>query len=183
MRNLLLFGTILFTLAVSMHTGMKRHKAAAAAEERAVTVGPVPQTPVPAQTQAAAELPESATAPVYAEERLVVPQLPLSSVDVPQIGRIQVLNGTNIDGAGKRMFDFLREKRFDVKGRPENAPSRNYPATMVISRTSDMSTAKEVEKVLRTGKVVLMRNNDPLHDVTVIVGWDFEEIAKRERIK
>jgi hypothetical protein len=164
MRNLLLFSTVLLTLAAALYIGMTRFNAAVyAADEQAVA----------AQTQT--ETPEY--------EQLEVPLLPLSTMDVPEIGRIQVLNGTNIDGAGKRMFDFLRDKKFDVKGRPENAALRNYPSTMIISRTPDMTIAREVDRHLKTGKVVLIRNNDPWHDVTVIVGWDFEEIAKREKIR
>jgi len=165
MRNLLLFTTVLLTLAIALFIGMSRFGAAEPTAGQAGIATVQQETPV--------------------QQRHDVPLLPLDTVSVPERenGRVQVLNGTNIDGAGQRMFDFLQSKMFDVRGRPQNAQLRNYPATMVISRIADMSVAREVDKHLKTGKVVLMRNNDQEHDVTVIVGWDFEEIAKRERIK
>jgi hypothetical protein len=85
-----------------------------------------------------------------------------------------VLNGCGIDGAAKRVADFLRANAFDVKD-IGSAPNWNYPATMIISRTKDMAAANELEKILKTGKVMVMRSKDgDLYDVTVIVGPDYE---------
>ena len=41
-----------------------------------------------------------------------------------------------------------------------------------------MGLAGEIEKHLKTGKVVLIRNNEQLYEVTVVVGPDFEEKIK-----
>ena len=94
--------------------------------------------------------------------------------NIPHRGSIQVLNGCGITGAADRMAGFLRNKNFDVKD-IANAPTWNYPATMVISRTEDMGLAKELAKILKTDKVVLIRTGEKLYDVTVVTGPDFEE--------
>lgn len=85
-------------------------------------------------------------------------------------------NGCGAEGAANRVADFLRSKGFDVKD-IGNAPSWNYPATIVISRTADRELADEIGKALKTDKVTLMRN-DGGHDATVIAGPDFEERVK-----
>jgi len=73
--------------------------------------------------------------------------------------------------------DFLRSKGFDVKY-IGNASSWNHQSTMVISRSADMGLANGIEKLLKTGKVVLIRNGDSMYDVTVVAGPDFEERIK-----
>ncbi len=93
---------------------------------------------------------------------------------VPHKGNIQVLNGCGTEGAANRLADFLRLKRFDVKD-IGNATAWNYPHTMIISRTKDMSLAEELEKLLKTNKMVLIRTDEQLYDVTIVVGPDFEE--------
>jgi hypothetical protein len=93
---------------------------------------------------------------------------------VPFIGSIQVLNGCGLAGAADRVTDFLRLKKFDVKYKG-NAETWNYPLTMVISRTADMTIARQVAAALKTDRCVLMRNGDSTYNVTVIIGPDFEE--------
>lgn len=93
---------------------------------------------------------------------------------VPCIGRIQVLNGCGINGAANRVTDFLRQKKFDVKS-TDDAETWNYPHTLVISRTADMTIARQVAAALGTDRCVLMRNNDSTYNVTVIVGPDYAE--------
>ena len=93
---------------------------------------------------------------------------------VPCIGSIQVLNGCGIAGAADRVTDFLRLKKFDVKYKG-NAETWNYPYTLVISRTADMTIARQVASALATDRCVLMRTNDSTYNVTVIVGPDYAE--------
>ena len=93
---------------------------------------------------------------------------------VPCIGSIQVLNGCGITGAADRVTDYLRLKKFDVKYKG-NAETWNYPHTLVISRTADMTIARQVAAALATDRCVLMRNNDSTYNVTVIVGPDYAE--------
>ncbi|GBU23057.1 hypothetical protein R80B4_02971 [Fibrobacteres bacterium R8-0-B4] len=109
------------------------------------------------------------TLPVAAKAKALPP--------VPSIGSVQVLNGCGAEGAANRVADFLRSKGFDVKD-IGNASSWNHQSTIVISRTTDMGLADGIEKLLKTGKVVLIRNGDSMYDVTVVAGPDFEERIK-----
>jgi hypothetical protein len=98
---------------------------------------------------------------------------------IPSIGRIQVLNGCGVDGAANKIRDFLRVKGFDVKNKGD-APTSNYPFTLIVSRKKDMSVAKQVAGALgaESDKVILMRNGDETYDVTVFVGSDYPERIK-----
>jgi hypothetical protein len=97
-----------------------------------------------------------------------------ATVNIPHIGRVQILNGCGIDGAAGKVADFLRSNNFDIKS-IGNAETWNYPSTMVISRTLDTTVACQVAKALKTKNMVIIRNNDNLHDVTVLIGPDFRE--------
>jgi hypothetical protein len=94
--------------------------------------------------------------------------------NIPFKGSVQVLNGCGVTGAADRMAGFLRDKNFDVKD-IANAPTWNYPSTMVISRTQDLELAQELAKILKTDKVVLIRTGEKLYDATVVTGPDFED--------
>lgn len=94
--------------------------------------------------------------------------------NVPSIGRIQVLNGCGVAGAADKMTDFLRIKKFNVAN-TGNASSWNYPFTLVVSHTKDMTIADQIAAALNTPPVVLMRKEDRAYDATVIIGPDFEE--------
>ena len=105
---------------------------------------------------------------------------PLKNIHtIPSIGRIQVLNGCGATGAANKVGDFLRAKGFDVKNKG-NAPTSNYPFTLVVSRKNDMSIARQVAAALGAGndKVILARNGDETYDVTVFVGSDYAERVK-----
>lgn len=93
---------------------------------------------------------------------------------VPYIGKIQVLNGCGEPGAANVVADSLRKKSFDVKD-IGNAPTSNYESTIVISRTRDMTIAKQVAEVFNTNRCILIRNEDLPYDVTVIIGRDYKE--------
>ena len=99
---------------------------------------------------------------------------PKRDMTVPSIGSVQVLNGCGAEGAADRMTDFLRAKKFDVKN-IGNAPSWNYPFTLVISHTKDMTVAQLVARALNTDRCVLMRKDDRTYDVTVVIGPDYGE--------
>jgi hypothetical protein len=161
MRNLILFSAILATVAVSVYVGMSRFDIAAAPTGEQAALDAEPAGEAPPQT--------------------MPPPPPMAAglrENVPHIGSIQVLNGCGMEGAATRMAEFLRARNFDVKD-IGNASSWNHQSTMIISRSANMSLANEIERVLRTGKVVMIRNNEQLYDVTVITGPDFEERIKR----
>jgi hypothetical protein len=102
-----------------------------------------------------------------------------STGDVPSIGRIQILNGCGAIGAANKIGDLLRARGFDVKNKG-NAPTSNYPFTLVVSRKKDMSMARQVAAALSTDndKTILMRTGDETYDVTVYVGSDYMERIK-----
>lgn len=93
---------------------------------------------------------------------------------IPSIGSIQILNGCGVAGAANKVADYLRSRGFDVKNKG-NAPTSNYPFTMVVSRKKEMSIARQVAAALTTDKVVLLRTGDETYDATVFIGSDFSE--------
>jgi hypothetical protein len=95
-------------------------------------------------------------------------------IPVPSIGSIQVLNGCGTAGAADKVADFLRLKKFDVKF-IGNAETWNYPFTMVISRTTNMTVARQVAASLKTDRCILLRTGDTTYNVTVIIGPDYGE--------
>lgn len=101
-------------------------------------------------------------------------QTDIKDYNVPDIGKIQVLNGYGGAGAADEVTDFLRANKFDVKDKG-NAPSFNYPFTLVLSRTKDMTIARNVAAALKTGHCIIVRNEDGAYDVTVIIGRDYKE--------
>jgi hypothetical protein len=122
--------------------------------------------------------------PAQAEQQNAAAAASLAAVivsqNIPYKGSVQVLNGCGVSGAAELMAAFLREKNFDVK-KVENAQSWNYPATMIISRTDDMALARELSKILKTDKVVLVRTGEHLYDVTVVTGPDFKDKTGEKR--
>jgi len=165
MRNLILFSAVLLTLATALGIGVVRLGAAQAKASERQAVERQAEEVQSARTEETAEA--AAPRPAFSSEQK----------NVPHIGSVQVLNGCGAEGAANRVADFLRSKNFDVKDKG-NAPAWNYPSTMIISRITDMSLANEIEKFMKTGKVVLIRNGDQLYDVTVVAGPDFEERIK-----
>jgi hypothetical protein len=174
LRNMMLFVTVATVIIAAMLIGVSRSRVNAmpvassvdavdtgAVIERGADTSASPSSAISSSTQTKAASTSTAK--------------PLASV--PSIGSVQVLNGCGVEGAAKRVTDFLRSKDFDVK-ETKSAPSFNYETTMVISRTADMGLAKGIGKLLKTDKVILMRVENPLYDVTVIVGPDYEEKIK-----
>ncbi|NLE01825.1 MAG: LytR C-terminal domain-containing protein [Fibrobacter sp.] len=106
-------------------------------------------------------------------EKTVHEKKTVSSV-IPSVGRIEVLNGCGIEGAAGKVANFLRSKNFDIKS-TANADIWNYPFTIVVSRSLDTTIASQVAAALKTDKMVVIRSNDNLHDVTVFIGPDFGE--------
>jgi hypothetical protein len=94
--------------------------------------------------------------------------------NVPYIGKVQVLNGCGTEGVAHLMADHLRKHHFDVKD-IGNADNWNFPETMVISRVNDTTVASQIAGVLHTGNMVLIKKEEALYDVTVIVGPDYRE--------
>ena len=96
---------------------------------------------------------------------------------IPNIGSIQVLNGCGITGAAAAVAGLLRERDFDVKD-IGNASTWNYPFTIVASRSVDMTVARRIARTLNTDKLVLLKSEDKMHTVCVLVGPDFTEMIR-----
>ncbi len=103
-------------------------------------------------------------------------------VETPQDpiqGEIQVLNGCGIAKASDRVRDFLLQKGFDVI-ETGNAPTWNYPHTLIVLRKPDWSGVSALKKALNTDRVLLLRNPDALVDVSIYLGKDIEELLLNE---
>ncbi len=112
------------------------------------------------------------------EDDFSTPELSSSASEnsgIPNIGRVQILNGCGINGAASAAADYLREYNFDVKD-IGNAETWNYPHTIVASRTKDMTVAGKVADALDTKRIILLRDEKHLYDVTVFLGADYGDI-------
>jgi len=172
LRNLILFVTVATVVIAAMAVGVSRSKVNAmpvAMGNDAVIEQNLASTPLSQRTAIErSRNADSATTPPQANKQLAA---------IPSVGSVQVLNGCGAEGAANKVADFLRSKGFDVKD-IGNASSWNHQSTMVISRTADMGLANSIEKWMKTGKVVLIRNGDSMYDATVVAGPDFEERIK-----
>jgi hypothetical protein len=182
---MLLFVTVATVTIAAMIIGASRSKAGA----MPVVVPPVAEvdsvalllSSIPLSTPSSSsspQTPQSTQTPQTPPVRANVPPPPVKALpSVPSIGSVQVLNGCGAEGAANKVADFLRSKGFDVKD-IGNASTWKHQSTMIISRTADMGLANGIERLMKTGKVVLIRNGDSMYDVTVVAGPDFEERIK-----
>ncbi|MGD9202842.1 MAG: LytR C-terminal domain-containing protein [Chitinispirillia bacterium] len=99
------------------------------------------------------------------------------SPSIPNIGRIEVLNGCGEPKAAAKVADFMREKQFDVKY-IHNADSWNYPYTIIVSKISDMTLADKIGSILNTDRIILLRNEDDLYNISIFVGNDFGDLIQ-----
>jgi hypothetical protein len=96
---------------------------------------------------------------------------------IPHLGNVEVLNGSGTPGVANKIADCLRTKGFDVKN-IGNAPTWNYPVTIVVARTADLASAQQIGAALKTDKVIMMRDTLSIYDVDVFVGADYAERIK-----
>ena len=171
MRNMMLFVTVATVIIAAMLIGVSRSRV------NAMPVASSVDTVIDTANADTSLSPPSSPITPAAQTKTAQTATAKPLASVPSIGSVQVLNGCGVEGAAKRVTDFLRSKDFDVK-ETKSASSFNYETTMVISRTADMGLAKGIGKLLKTDKVILMRVENPLYDVTVIVGPDYEEKIK-----
>jgi len=102
---------------------------------------------------------------------------PKADPRIPHIGSVQILNGCGAHGLAWGAAGLLRGNGFDVKNDGiGNAPAFGYQFTLVVSRTPDMTVARQIGKALRIppDRVVLLRSDENRFDVTVILGPDLE---------
>ncbi len=97
---------------------------------------------------------------------------------LPNTGQIQILNGCGTTGAAEVFRDFLIDEGFDII-EFGNAHKWNYPNTLVIARTDDDKVARSLARVIRTERVLHLKDPDALVEATVIVGKDHEELVRQ----
>ncbi|MBN2565662.1 MAG: LytR C-terminal domain-containing protein [Candidatus Eisenbacteria bacterium] len=111
--------------------------------------------------------------------------LSLYGLFAPQASRdveaaVRVLNGCGVEGLGLRTTRFLRDKGIDVVDF-ENADSFDYEESIVVDRSGDMGAALEIARLLRIPNVIQQIPDNPLVDVVIIVGADYEEFFGPEQ--
>ena len=110
-------------------------------------------------------------------EEEVVTQMPgEQELAIPNIGRIEILNGCGISGLADQFANYLRRYQFDVKS-TANAATWDYEKTLVISRIPDRTIAQNVAKVLHCAEPLFLRTEQTAYDVTVIIGHNYKEIS------
>jgi hypothetical protein len=91
---------------------------------------------------------------------------------IPSGIRVEVLNGSEYDGAARKVAVALREKGFDVVN-IDNAESHDFAKTVVVDRvSSDMRYARLLARRIGCGEVVAQPDPSLYLEVTVIVGND-----------
>ena len=91
--------------------------------------------------------------------------------------KVQVLNGTDIQGLARKVADYLRRKGFDVC-EIGNADTI-HTITVIIDRATPKKTnAKIVAYTLRQGKLAFEPDPLGLISVTIVIGKDFKGIPK-----
>jgi hypothetical protein len=115
-------------------------------------------------------------------QRAERPELPPLSPDEARKIRIEVLNGSDKEGAGMIVAQFLRNRGFDVVG-IGNAEAQDFEKTIVVDRVDNhLGKANPVARSLGVApeEVVPLKNSDLLLEVSVYVGKDYEAKIKRK---
>lgn len=97
-----------------------------------------------------------------------------SAYTIPHRGRIIVLNGCGVAGAGQEVRTHLRRNGFNAYP-PENADMWTYDRTIILSLDGNMDLAREVARALKTDNYFLYKVQNSYYDIRVIVGRDFRE--------
>lgn len=85
--------------------------------------------------------------------------------------RVELLNGTNVDGLARRTTRHLRRRGIDVVYFG-SAAEDTFTTTVVLARGADSTDAIRVRRALGLGVVRVEPNPALLLDVSVILGFD-----------
>ncbi len=109
-------------------------------------------------------------------EEIVEPPAPVSE-GYSKI-HIEILNGCGEDGIAQQIGKQLRTFGFDVIT-VANAPTFNYPETIVIDRVGNPEFARQVAEVLGTTNRIQQVIPDPfrIEEVTIVVGRDYRRLG------
>lgn len=89
--------------------------------------------------------------------------------------RVEVRNGSGLEGAAGRMTGFLRDRGFDVVDFG-NADRFDHPRTFVVDRGGGPRAAREVAAALQGVPIETAGDVSPYLDVTVMVGRDIDDV-------
>lgn len=89
--------------------------------------------------------------------------------------RVEVLNGSGVEGIARRMTEFLRRQGFDVIAYG-NAEQFCFFETVVLDRIGNRTWAEMVAQAVNTGNVLEQKNPFLTLDVTLILGRDFKKL-------
>ena len=110
---------------------------------------------------------------------------PADSAAAPAIDRsrvrVDVRNGSGLEGAAGRMTEHLRRQGFDVVDFG-NADRFDHPRTYVVDRGGGTLAAREVAAALQGVAIETAPDSSPYLDVTVIVGEDLDRVLTRRPV-
>ena len=95
--------------------------------------------------------------------------------EAPFITRVEILNGTNVNGLASRTGALFRSYGFRVAA-VRNADRSDYERTVVLDRRGDLEAASRAAELIRCGRIhsALEEDRDETVDVTIILGKDFD---------
>jgi len=95
--------------------------------------------------------------------------------------RLEILNGTNINGLARRTADLYQGFGFEISS-VGNSDTNDVQSTTVIDRTGNMALAQRAAEIIHAKRVISEPavTGDSGVDVTVILGKDFDGTYVRE---
>jgi hypothetical protein len=97
--------------------------------------------------------------------------------EIPQVLRIEVLNGCGVPRLAARYTDFLRARGYDVV-KTDNYESHNVEHTVVIDRQGNRAACNQLARDLGLGSDQILQEINAIYliDATVILGKDFRSL-------
>ncbi len=92
-----------------------------------------------------------------------------------EAARIEVLNGTTVEGLAGRTAEFLRQQGFQVV-RADNAPGSDYAESLIIVYTGKNYTAEYLSRVLNLPPTAIVHGANPNaeYDISIILGANYQ---------
>jgi polyisoprenyl-teichoic acid--peptidoglycan teichoic acid transferase len=87
--------------------------------------------------------------------------------------RVEILNGTKIDGLARRVKDTLNMRKYKVLS-TENAWTTNLKSSVIINRSGKTDYSKSISKILNIKAVIHSIKKESGLDTIVLLGADFE---------
>lgn len=97
-----------------------------------------------------------------------------------EAAKIEVLNGTTVEGLAGRTAEFLRQQGFQIV-RTGNAPGSDYAESLIIVYTGKNYTAEYLSRVLNLPPTAIVHGANPnaVYDISVILGANYQPPAQQ----